>query len=175
MFEILPEAEAAGGAVDRASKGTRQGRFTDNQTAPEASVHSSRGRRNAARGVGPENADAPIEALKRVVRGYLDLARRLPACGPLLFSDQDLDRAEDESGSGSASAFETIVGHVRAAQQAGELKSGDPEHITVLILGAIVGAVDLAQSGRVTAANAVRDLEALPLHLIDRLAVKRAN
>ncbi len=113
----------------------------------------------------------PLEALKGVVCGYVKLARRSPECGPLLFSDTELGHAEKES----ARALETIAAHVRAAQLAGAVKSGDPELITTLIVGAIVGAADLSQNGRVRAASGIRDLLSLPLFLIDRLTTKRCN
>ena len=175
MFDILREAESAGGAEELSSLGTRETRFADGRAAPDVAAGVNFLHLNAAFEPDLRNGGSPLEALRRVVRGYLELARRCPACGPLLFTDRELARAEDGSGWEAASALQTIASHVRAAQQAGELKSGDAEHIAILLLGAIVGAVDLTQSGRVRAASAIRDLEALPLVLVNRLAVKRAH
>ena len=166
---------AAGGAEDAARPGAGKRRFADKQAQAQARARSNFGRKRAARRLDPENHGAPLEALRRVVRGYLEIARRLRGCWPLLFSERDLERGDEESAPGAASAFKTIARHVWAAQQAGELKGGDAERITILILGAIVGAVDMAQYGCVGAASVVSDLESLPLHLIDRLAVKRFN
>lgn len=118
---------------------------------------------------------APLEALKSVVSGYVNLVRRAPACGPLLFSERETGPAKVETGSASVGAFETIFSHVRAAQREGALKSGDPEDITTLIVGAIAGTADLSQSRKVRAASGVHDLLSLPLFLIDRLAVVRGN
>lgn len=176
MFEILTKAGSADGAEDRTCAGTSDGRLADEQPAPQAPAGSNFGRNRGALEHDSENDGSPLEALKRVVRRHHELARRLPAWGPLLFGDPEHGRADDGSGFAAASPFKTIASHVRAAQQSGELESCDAaERITILILGAIVGAVDLAQSGRVTAACAVRELESLPLHLIDRLTVKRFN
>jgi len=115
-----------------------------------------------------------LEALKSLVHGYIDLARRSPACAPLLFSDREADQYV-ERGPAASNRLQNIARHVLAAQQSGRLRSGDPELIAVIIVGAIVGASDMAQSRRVRAASGVGDLPSLPLVLIDRVALDRPN
>ncbi len=173
MFEILTEADLARGAEDGACSGTGEKHFADKRAAPEAPAGSIFGRESAAAELDPQIDASPLEALKRIVRGCVELTRRFPTRGRFLFCGQELGRADDELRSEVVSAFATISSNVRAAQLAGELKSGDADHIAVLILGAMIGAADLAQNGRVRAASAIRDLEALPLLLLDRLATKR--
>src|SRR5208337_1679959 len=111
-----------------------------------------------------------LEALKSLVH----VARRSPACAPLRFSDREADQYV-ERGPAASNRLQIIARHVLAAQQSGRLRSGDPELIAVIIVGAIVGASDMAQSGRVRAASGVSDLPSLPLVLIDRLALDRPN
>lgn len=61
----------------------------------------------------------PLEALRRAVRDLFELACRSPGGGAYLFAEAG--RMENESE--SSSAFETLLGHVRAAQRAGEVKA----------------------------------------------------
>ncbi len=115
-----------------------------------------------------------LEALKSLVHGYVDLARRSPDCAPLLFCDREADQ-DVERRPAASSPLQNIARHVLAAQQSGRLTNGDPEQIAVIIVGAIVGASDMARDGRVRAASGVADLPSLPLFLIDRLALECRN
>ena len=116
-----------------------------------------------------------LESLKSLVHGYIDLARRSPACAALLFCDREADQDAVERGPQVPRPLQTIARHVRAAQQSGRLTSGDPEQLAVIIVGAIVGASDLAQNGWVSAACGGVDLPSLPLFLIDRFALDCRN
>ena len=143
---------------------------------PNRRVKGAPAARKASPNLAPDTANGAktLEALKSLVHGYIDLARRAPACAPLLFCDREADQY-DEREPATSNRFQNITRHVLAAQQSGRLRSGDPELIAVIIVGAIVGASDMAQSGRVRAASGVGDLPSLPLFLIDRLALDRPN
>ena len=145
VFEVSAGAKAPFGGADRATSASPEG-FS-------------------------KGDEGPLEALKSVVCRYVNLARRSPDCAALLFGESEPGAADSET----ARRFELIAAHVRAAQAGGALKSGDAELIATLIVGAIAGAADLSQNGRVIAASGVSDLLSLPLFLIDRLTTKRCN
>lgn len=109
----------------------------------------------------------PLEALKRMVRGSFELARRLPGGGEYSL----------EAGACAAEGpvFERLSRQVRAAQRAGALKAGDASLIAALIVGSLVGAADLARRGRRKCANDEREAECPSLLLLDLLATKGCN
>ena len=61
-----------------------------------------------------------------------------------------MSREDSPLGAEVRQAFGAVTALVQTAQQAGELKSGDPEQISALIFGAAYGMADLAQYGLVT-------------------------
>ena len=79
-------------------------------------------RMSAADNEGAHGDPTSLEALKRAVRGFFELARRLPTSAAHLFGEPGSGRAEGVSE--GPSAFEMLSRHVRAAQRAGELKAG---------------------------------------------------
>ena len=110
----------------------------------------------------------PLEKLRRAVWELFELACRSPGGAAYLFGVSD--RVEDESeGPGP---FETLSGHVRAAQSAGELRAGDVSLMTTLIACTLISAADLAQCPRATPGAGARDAEIPLLLLLDLLATR---
>ena len=115
----------------------------------------------------------PLEALKRLVHAHVELRAR--SCETLFLVDHGSDQVEGEQGYEAERAVKTIARCVRAAQQAGQVKSGDPDQFATLIVGAIAGASDLSRNGSVKAVIGAGDLLSLPLLLIDRLRAQRLD
>jgi hypothetical protein len=114
----------------------------------------------------------PLEALKRLVHAHVELRAR--SCETFFLVDHGSDQ-EGEQGYEAERAVKTIARCVRAAQQAGQVKSGDPDQFATLIVGAIAGASDLSRNGSVRSVIGAGDLLSLPLLLIDRLRAQRLD
>jgi hypothetical protein len=113
----------------------------------------------------------PLEALRRAVRGLFELARRSPSGRAYLLAE--FGRMENESE--SSSRFETLSRDLRAAQRAGEVKTGDVSLLTTLIACTVVGTADLAQYPRAAPGTGASSAEIPPLFLLDLLATKKGE
>src|SRR5271165_3596743 len=100
---------------------------------------------NAALQKAKGDAGSPFWALDHLMRAYFDFARRFPARYRFLLG---ASREDSPLGAEVRQAFGAVTDLVRAAQQAGEIKGGDVEHISALIFGAAYGTADLAVSNR---------------------------
>jgi hypothetical protein len=113
----------------------------------------------------------PLEALRGAVRELFELACRSPGSGAYLFAESGWM----ENGSESPTAFETLSGQVRAAQNAGELRAGDVSLMTTLIACTVIGTADLAQYPRATPGTGASGAEIAALFLLDLLAMKKGD
>jgi AcrR family transcriptional regulator len=93
-------------------------------------------------------ADSGADKLRALLRGYLRWAHRHPARFKLTFGSWSTDSAE--LAEAASAARSRLVGAVVAAQEAGELPSGDPERMAALVQAVAHGAVDLAVSGHLS-------------------------
>jgi AcrR family transcriptional regulator len=118
---------------------------------------------DAARG----RAGTPIAALNLVVREYYQFARRYPARYRLLLEES---RSESPVGTEARQAFMTVAELVEDAQQARELKEGDPALIVAIIFGAVHGMADLEQFGLIKVDSDSDAEAALPGLLVEILA-----
>jgi AcrR family transcriptional regulator len=101
----------------------------------------------ALREVSVPGAD-PATALRRLSHGYTRWAINYPARFKLTFGTWREVHAElSEAATAARSGF---IEAVRAAQQAGEIVSGDPERIASLLLATAHGAADLALNGHLS-------------------------
>jgi AcrR family transcriptional regulator len=116
--------------------------YEDKRALLEAMVRANLDYLSAAFERAEHDAASPFGVLDRVVRAYLDFARRFPVRYRFLL---EVSREDTPLGSDVRHAFGVVNGLVRAAQQAGELTDGDPEQIAALIFGAAYGMADLAQ------------------------------
>ena len=147
--------------------------YEDKRALLEAMVRANLDYLRAAFEKAEQDASSPFGVLDRVVRAYLDFARRFPVRYRFLL---EVSREDTPLGSDVRQAFAVVNGLVRAAQQAGELTDGDPEQIAAIIFGAAYGMADLAQfnlTDRAARETAVPDPppDLAPL-LLDLLAAK---
>ncbi len=112
-------------------------------------------------------AATPISALNLVVGEYYQFARRYPARYRLLLEES---RCESPVGTEARQAFLTVSDLVEDAQQARELKDGDPALIVAIIFGAVHGMADLEQFGLIKVASDPDSEFALPELLVDILS-----
>jgi AcrR family transcriptional regulator len=96
-------------------------------------------------GVREGRARTPVEHLRRMMGAYIRWARRHPARFKLTFGPWS--RGSHELAEAATAARTALVASVSAAQEAKELRRGDPERVAALILATAHGAVDLALSG----------------------------
>jgi AcrR family transcriptional regulator len=150
--------------------------YEDKRALLEAMVRANLDYFNAALEKAEREARSPFGALDQLVRAYFEFARRFPVRYRFLL---EVSREDSPLGAEVRSAFGSVAGLVRAAQQAGELKPGDAEQISALIFGAAYGMADLAQHGLTTvAARGAEASEAAPdlaLLLLELLAQNSAR
>ncbi|HUA33054.1 MAG TPA: TetR/AcrR family transcriptional regulator [Candidatus Binataceae bacterium] len=91
----------------------------------------------------------PIDALRRLTRGYIRWAQNYPARFRLVFGEWKHDSHELGEAAGKSRAM--LVEIVKAAQDAHQLPRGNPERIASLLLALAHGAVDLALAGHLSA------------------------
>jgi Tetracyclin repressor-like, C-terminal domain len=118
---------------------------------------------NAALEKASRDWSSPIEALRHAIRAYSIYARRFR----LILDHPDVGRENGELVMEIRRTVLTVARLVRAAQQAGRLRDGDPEEFAALFVGAAHGQADLELSGA-----SPSDAELLPLLLLDLLARK---
>jgi len=146
--------------------------YEDKRALLEAMVRANLDYFNSALEKARRDQPAPFGALDRLVRAYFDFARRFPVRYRFLL---EVSREDSPLGGEVRQAFGAVTALVRTAQQAGELKGGDPEQISALIFGAAYGMADLAQYGLVAVAAreggvALNDAPDLAPLLLDLLA-----
>ena len=88
---------------------------------------------------------APLDHLKRLVKGYVAWAMRYPERFKLTFGRWTIESAELTHAAGASRG--RFVAAVAAAQKAGKLPKGDPERLGALLLALAHGAADMALSG----------------------------
>jgi AcrR family transcriptional regulator len=110
----------------------------------------------------------PIDALRRLMHGYIRWARNYPARFRLTFGAWTHDSSElGEAATNSRAALLAIV---KAAQAARQLPPGNPDRMASLLLALAHGAVDLALAGHLSATGkGSADPEMLADDLIDLL------
>ncbi len=116
--------------------------YEDKRALLEAVVRANLDYFDAALEKAKRDAPSPFGALDRLVRAYFDFARRFPVRYRFLL---EVGREDSPLGAQVREAFGGVISLVQAAQQAGELKSGDAEQVSALIFGAAYGMADLAQ------------------------------
>jgi AcrR family transcriptional regulator len=89
--------------------------------------------------------DSPVQAVREVMRAYTTRSLQHPARFALVYIERHSEPAEFKHAAGAA--WRSLVEAVAAAQDAGELPSGDSERLTALIRALTHGAIDLALSG----------------------------
>jgi AcrR family transcriptional regulator len=151
--------------------------YEDKRALLEAMVRANLDYFNSALEKARRDQPAPFGALDRLVRAYFDFARRFPVRYRFLL---EVSREDSQLGAEVRQAFGAVTALVRTAQQAGELRGGDPEQISALIFGAAYGMADLAQYGLATLAAregavALDDAPDLAPLLLDLLAACRTE
>ncbi len=116
--------------------------YEDKRALLEAVVRANLDYFDAALEKAKRDAPSPFGALDRLVWAYFDFARRFPVRYRFLL---EVGREDSPLGAQVREAFGGVISLVQAAQQAGELKSGDAEQVSALIFGAAYGMADLAQ------------------------------
>lgn len=111
-------------------------------------------------------AASPLAALNLVVSRYFEFARSYPVRYRLLLEET---RADTPVGAEARAAFASVAELVNIAQQAGELRDGDPAQIVALIFGAVHGMADLEQFGLVTVGSDSSASGKLPELLVEIL------
>lgn len=91
----------------------------------------------------------PIDALRRLMHGYIRWARNYPARFRLTFGAWTLDSPELADAAGKSRG--ALLSIVSAAQKAHQLPKGNPDRVTSLILSLTHGAIDLALAGHLSA------------------------
>jgi AcrR family transcriptional regulator len=109
---------------------------------------------------------SPFDALKHVIRVYSIFTKRFPARYRLMRSAEDIGQ-EGELASEVRRTVRTVARLVQTAQQAGQLKDGDPDKFAALIVGAMHGQADLDRSGTGLTAGKLP-----PLLLLELIAEK---
>lgn len=92
----------------------------------------------------------PASALRELGRSYRRFALAQPVTYGLMFGAHTRladERAQEEMGTNADGAFHTLLGAVRAAQQADLVRVADPEPLALAIWSTLHGAVDLEISG----------------------------
>ena len=107
--------------------------YEDKRALLEAMVRANLDYFNSALEKARRDQPAPFGALDRLVRAYFDFARRFPVRYRFLL---EVSREDSPLGAEVRQAFGAVTALVQTAQQAGELKGGDPEQISALIFGA---------------------------------------
>jgi len=123
--------------------------YEDKRALLEAMVRANLDYFQTALEKAKRDAPSPFGALDRLMRAYFDFARRFPVRYRFLL---EVSREDSSLGAEVRQAFTAVSSLVRAAQQEGEIKSGDPEQISALVFGAAYGMADLAQHGLTTVA-----------------------
>jgi len=118
--------------------------YEDKRTLLEAMVRANLDDLTGAREKAKRDQPSLFGALDRIVRAYFDFARRFPGRYRFLV---EISHEDSPLGAEVRQAFEAVTILVRAAQQAGELRGGDAEQLSALIVGAAYGMADLAQFG----------------------------
>ena len=93
--------------------------------------------------------EKPIDALRRLMRGYIRWARRNPARFRLTFGAWT--RGSGELAAAAGKSRELLIAIVKAAQDARQLPPGNPDRMASLLLALAHGAVDLALAGHLSA------------------------
>src|SRR5581483_2004496 len=91
----------------------------------------------------------PVEAIRRLMHGYIRWARAYPQRFRLTFGPWS--RGSEELAETAARSRAGLIAIARSAQQAGQLPGGNPERIAYLILSLAHGAADLAIAGHLSA------------------------
>lgn len=112
---------------------------------------------------------SPLDALRLVVVRYLDFAEQYPARYKLLFSDPEIAQEQGPLEAEAMQTFEDVCKLVRAAQELGQVKPGEPSEITALLYGTIHGLIDLRMSGRTKASKSMDDIRAICMLQVDLL------
>ncbi|HZZ60199.1 MAG TPA: TetR/AcrR family transcriptional regulator [Roseiarcus sp.] len=141
--------------------------YEDKRALLEAMVRANLDYFNSALEKAEREARSPFAALDQLVRAYFEFARRFPVRYRFLL---EISREESPLGAEVRKAFGAVASLVRTAQQAGELKCGDPEQISALIFGAAYGMANLAQHRLSDVAPGKADAPDLAPLLLDLLA-----
>ena len=141
--------------------------FTDKRALLDAMVRLIIQQLRAAVENARSEALSPLVALNLVVSEYYHFARSFPVRYRLLLEES---RSDSAVGAEAREAFKSVADLVHIAQQAGELREGDPEQIVALIFGAVHGMADLEQFGLVKAAPDREAPAALPGLLVSMLS-----
>ncbi len=134
--------------------------YENKRSLLEAMVRANLDYFNAALQKAKHDAAFPFGALDLLMRANFDFARRFPFRYRFLLG---ASRENSPLGAEVRQAFGAVTDLVRAAQQAGEIKGGEAEHISALIFGAAYGTAELAVSNREAVAP---DLAPLLLDLL---------
>jgi len=141
--------------------------FTDKRALLDAMVRHIIGQMRAVVEAARSDADTPLAALHLVVAQYYHFARRFPSRYRLLLEES---RANSPVGTEARQAFQTVADLVEDAQEARELRHGDPEQIVALIFGAVHGMADLEQFGLFKAPTSSEQESAEPDLLVEVLS-----
>ncbi len=112
------------------------------------------------------HGSSAVEVLKFVIQTYHESIMRFPARYRLMLSKVDIGQ-EGALASEMRRTLRTVARLVQTAQEAGELKDGDPDKFAALIVGATHGQADLDSSGVAQSAG-----KPAPSLLVDLLAQK---
>lgn len=121
---------------------------------------------NAALKKTSQDWSSPFEALKLAIQAYSSFTRRFPASYLIMLSKVDNGR-EGELASEVRRTVSTVACLVQAAQQAGELKDGDPDQLAALIVAEVFSHGDLDHSRKGLSVGKLP-----PLLLLELLAEK---
>ena len=113
-------------------------------------------------------ASSPLDALMLAVCEYFALARRYPMRHRLLFDIGEHGGLDAEA----RRAFETVTALVAAAQQAGEIRDGDPAQISALFCSTVHGLAQLEQIGGANSLRALNNVDSLAQVLLGLIANK---
>ena len=141
--------------------------FTDKRALIDAMVRHIIEQMRAVVESARSQAATPLAALNLVVAQYYQFARRYPSRYRLLLEES---RSDSPVGTEARQAFMTVADLVEDAQQAGELREGDPSQIVAIIFGAVHGMADLEQFGLVKAPSGSGSEGALPGLLVEILS-----
>ena len=117
------------------------------------------------------SANSPLEALTFGVREYFVFARRYPLRYRLLFEIFEQGGLEREA----QRAFDTVTGLITAAQQGGEVQSGDPAQLAALICSTFHGLANFELIGQGKKAAIVSDADSLTQLLLNLIVRKAAH
>ena len=89
-----------------------------------------------------------LNRLKCAGLGYVTFALRRPEHFTVMFDAPTSKRKHPDSAAAGEQAFSTLIGFVRACQEAGQLPSGDPRKMALLAWTMVHGIAKLAITGR---------------------------